>query len=94
MTFTMSSKLEHERIGLVIADVSDKGLPAALYMTVTRTLIRANISEHVSPASVLEEVNRLLFSESPEAMFITAVYAVLDTTRASCFTPTPGTTAR
>jgi len=66
------------RTGLVIADVSDKGLPAALYMTVTRTLIRAKVQEHDNPAVVLCEVNRQVFSDSPESMFITAVYAVLN----------------
>jgi serine phosphatase RsbU (regulator of sigma subunit) len=69
--------LEDNLLGLVIADVSDKGLPAALYMTVTRTLIRSKIREHDNPAAVLREVNQLLFSESPESMFITAVYSIL-----------------
>ncbi|WP_298004207.1 GAF domain-containing protein [Anaerolinea sp.] len=71
--------LGENRIGLVVADVSDKGLPAALYMTVTRTLIRSHLDEHEDPARVLKQVNALLFSESPESMFITAVYAILDT---------------
>jgi serine phosphatase RsbU (regulator of sigma subunit) len=70
--------LGNNRIGLVIADVSDKGLPAALYMTVTRTLIRSKIQEYDSPARVLCEVSKQLFSESPESMFITAIYAILD----------------
>jgi phosphoserine phosphatase RsbU/P len=69
--------LDNNLLGLVIADVSDKGLPAALYMTVTRTLIRSKIREHDNPADVLKEVNELLFSESPESMFITAVYGIL-----------------
>jgi sigma-B regulation protein RsbU (phosphoserine phosphatase) len=71
-------ELPDGRIGLVIADVSDKGLPAALYMTVARTLIRATVRSHEDPADVLVEVNQLLFSDSPESMFITAVYAILD----------------
>ncbi len=71
-------ELPDGRIGLVIADVSDKGLPAALYMTVARTLIRATVRNHDDPADVLVEVNQLLFSESPESMFITAIYAILD----------------
>jgi phosphoserine phosphatase RsbU/P len=70
--------LENGHIGLVVADVSDKGLPAALYMTVVRTLIRATVRNHLDPADVLEVVNDLLYSDSPEAMFITTVYAVLD----------------
>jgi serine phosphatase RsbU (regulator of sigma subunit)/putative methionine-R-sulfoxide reductase with GAF domain len=69
--------LDSNRLGLVISDVSDKGLPAALYMTVTRTLIRSKVRDHNDPASVLRDVNTLLFSESPESMFITAVYAIL-----------------
>jgi len=72
-------ELSDGRVGLVVADVSDKGLPAALYMTVARTLIRATVRDHDDPADVFEEVNQLLFTESPESMFITAVYAVLDT---------------
>ena len=70
-------KLDGNRLGLVIADVSDKGLPAALYMTVTRTLIRANASGLAKPAQVLQEVNKLLVSDSTDSMFITAVYAIL-----------------
>lgn len=70
-------RLDERRVGMVIADVSDKGVPAALYMTVTRTLVRANVRDYENPAEVLHEVNRLLFSESPESMFITAVYAIL-----------------
>ncbi len=70
-------KLEENRIGLVIADVSDKGLAAALYMTVARTLIRANAADSQSPAEVLKEVNKLLVNESAEAMFVTAVYIIL-----------------
>ncbi|MBI4928235.1 MAG: GAF domain-containing protein, partial [Anaerolineae bacterium] len=48
--------LDNNRVGLVVADVSDKGLPAALYMTVARTLIRASVRDHAEPARVLEEV--------------------------------------
>lgn len=70
--------LDDNRLGIVIADVSDKGLPAALYMTVARTLIRATAAGETSPASILMEVNDLLVNDSPEAMFITAVYAILD----------------
>ncbi len=71
--------LGNGRLGLVIADVSDKGLPAALYMTVTRTLIRSKIRQFDTPGEVLQEVNNLLFSENPESMFITAIYAILST---------------
>ena len=51
--------LGSELLGLVIADVSDKGMPAALYMTVARTLLRATSQTTKSPAQVLEHVNNL-----------------------------------
>lgn len=66
------------RIALVIADVADKGMPAALYMTVTRTLIRATLQSTVSPGKVLARVNDLLESESRNGMFVTAILALLD----------------
>ena len=65
-------------LAIVIADVSDKGMPAALYMTVTRTLIRATALSVSSPASILERVNELLEMESRNGMFVTAFMAILD----------------
>lgn len=70
-------KLADNRLGLVIADVADKGLPAALYMTVARTLIRASAADASSPVKVLDEANRLLVNDSTDSMFITVVYAIL-----------------
>ena len=70
--------LDDDQLGLVIADVADKGMAAALYMTVTRTLIRANSKTFTSPAAVLEKVNELLTLDSQNGMFVTAVYAVLN----------------
>ncbi|MEN6435236.1 MAG: GAF domain-containing protein [Anaerolineaceae bacterium] len=66
------------RVVLVIADVSDKGMPAALYMTVTRTLIRSYAAESKTPAEILQKVNDQLTSERKSAMFVTAVVALLD----------------
>jgi sigma-B regulation protein RsbU (phosphoserine phosphatase) len=71
--------LPDERIGIVIADVSDKGMPAALYMTVTRTLIRATVREIERPANVLQKVNSLMMADNEAGLFVTAVYAILDT---------------
>ncbi|UCC86074.1 MAG: GAF domain-containing protein, partial [Anaerolineales bacterium] len=65
------------RLGLVIADVADKGMPAALFMTLTRTLIRATALEDDSPAAVLSRVNELLIPDAQSGMFVTGVYAVL-----------------
>ncbi len=67
-----------QKLALIIADVSDKGMPAALYMTVTRTLIRATAQDFHSPASILERVNSLLEMESRNGMFVTAFLAFLD----------------
>jgi serine phosphatase RsbU (regulator of sigma subunit) len=66
------------KLALIIADVSDKGMPAALYMTVTRTLIRATAQDFHTPASILERVNSLLEMESRNGMFVTAFLAFLD----------------
>lgn len=70
--------LSDGRWGLVLADVSGKGAPAALYMAMTRSLIRSEAHHHTNPAAVLKEVNRRLLTESPCEMFVTVFYAVLD----------------
>jgi sigma-B regulation protein RsbU (phosphoserine phosphatase) len=69
------------RVGLVIADVSDKGMPAALYMALTRSLTRAEAHRSPSPRQVLLNVNRLLLETSQADMFVTLFYGVLDPAR-------------
>jgi len=64
-------------LAFVIADVSDKGLAASLYMTVTRTLLRAAALEYKSPAKTLERVNDLLLMNSQNGLFVTTFYGVL-----------------
>ncbi len=71
-------ELPDHRLGVFIADVADKGMPAALYMVLIRTLIRAAVMEHPSPASTLKRVNELFFPDAQQGMFITAVYGVID----------------
>ena len=68
--------LDENRIGFVIADVADKGMPAALFMTLIRTLIRAAAKEKSSPAAVLEQVNELLIPDSKHGMFVTVFYGI------------------
>jgi serine phosphatase RsbU (regulator of sigma subunit) len=70
-------ELPGRRLGLVIADVADKGMPAALFMVLTRTLIRAAALENLSPAEALARVNNLLVPDARGGMFVTAFYAVL-----------------
>ncbi len=65
-------------VGLVVADVSDKGIPAALYMMFARTLLRATAISGRSPAVVLERANELMLADSASDMFVTAYYSVLD----------------
>jgi serine phosphatase RsbU (regulator of sigma subunit)/putative methionine-R-sulfoxide reductase with GAF domain len=64
--------------GLVIADVADKGMPAALFMAVCRTLLRAAAISRVSPAATLMRVNQLLFNDARTDLFVTVFYAVWD----------------
>ena len=64
--------------GLFIADVSDKGIPAALYMALARSLIRAEARRSASPRQVLRNTHRLLGEISQAEMFLTAFYGVLD----------------
>jgi len=64
--------------GLVIADVSGKGVPAALFMALSRTLIRATTARNADPARAIEEANRLIFGDAKTSMFVTLFYAVLD----------------
>ena len=71
-------KLPGQRLGLFIADVADKGVPAALFMAITRTLMRAAAKEIGSPAEALQRVNDLLLPDTEQGMFVTAVYGVLD----------------
>jgi sigma-B regulation protein RsbU (phosphoserine phosphatase) len=70
-------ELPNGKLGLVIADVADKGMPAALFMTLVRTLIRAAVQEEESPAAVLEEVNNLMIPDTQNGMFVTVIYAVI-----------------
>jgi phosphoserine phosphatase RsbU/P len=70
-------ELPDRRLGLFIADVSDKGIPAALFMALTRTLVRAAVLDTHSPAEVMRRVNNLIIPDNREGMFVTAVYGVL-----------------
>ncbi len=66
------------RLCFAIGDVSDKGVPAALFMAVTRTLIRASAEDETDPARLMERVNNRLSENNPNMMFVTLVIAVLD----------------
>ncbi|MBN1948592.1 MAG: SpoIIE family protein phosphatase [Candidatus Cloacimonetes bacterium] len=70
--------LNEELLCLVIADVSGKGVPAALFMAVTKTLIKSRAAVNNDPASILSEVNRDLCEENDSVMFVTVFLAILN----------------
>ncbi len=70
--------LEDGRLGVVIADVSGKGVPAAFFMGICRTLLKASARFVDSPAETLARVNAVLAAENEEMMFVTLFYGVLD----------------
>ncbi len=71
-------RIDDDRIGFVIADVSGKGIPAAIFMAVSRTLIRATGVRGVSPADCLTYSNKLLAAESVDCMFVTVFYGIFN----------------
>ncbi|MFV9502925.1 MAG: GAF domain-containing SpoIIE family protein phosphatase [Oscillochloridaceae bacterium umkhey_bin13] len=68
-----------QRLGIVIADVTDKGVPAALFMALSRTLLRATAIDGRPPVEVLQRANRLILADSRSGLFVTCFYAVLET---------------
>lgn len=71
--------VDDHRIGVAIADVSGKGMPAALFMATTRVLLDTAAKEQRSPAAVLTDVNVRLCEQNPIQLFVTLFYAVIDT---------------
>ena len=70
--------LDEGRIGLVVGDVTDKGVPAALLMARTHSILRAEAPRLVAPGAVLARANDLLAEEMPDKMFVTCLYMVLE----------------
>lgn len=71
--------LDDHHLGFVIADVSGKGVPASLYMAVSRTMLKAIASQIEDPSLCLSTVNSMLIPESDLTTFVTAFYGILDT---------------
>ncbi len=72
--------IDKERLGLVIGDVSGKGIPAAIFMAVSRTLLKATAMKGLPPSECLAYVNDLLCLESTASMFVTIFYGIFNTT--------------
>ena len=70
--------VDDERLGVAIADVSGKGVPASLIMAICRSVLRAEAARNPSPADVLRKVNRQLYPDIKEDMFISMAYLVLN----------------
>ena len=70
--------LENGRLGLAVADVSDKGVPAALFMMSSRTLLKGAAIGRGVPGEALSEVNDLLTEDNETFMFVTVLYTVYD----------------
>src|ERR687898_3474864 len=70
--------LSEGHVGLLVGDATGKGVPAALVMSSTRSMLRALARASNSPGEVLEQVNDLLVSDIPPNMFVTCFYAILD----------------
>jgi sigma-B regulation protein RsbU (phosphoserine phosphatase) len=71
--------LDPERLGFVLVDVSGKGVPAALFMAITRTLLRAAAHHEASPGACLTYMNQSLLEHHASRMFVTLFYAILNT---------------
>jgi sigma-B regulation protein RsbU (phosphoserine phosphatase) len=72
-------RLDEDRYVFLIADVSGKGIPAALFMAVTKTLLKASSSGELSPGEIVARVNNGLCAETDTGMFVTLLYALLNT---------------
>jgi len=69
---------ENGKLGLVIADVTDKGMPAALFMALTRSIVRASFNQSKSPASAIKMANRLICTDSTSDMPVTLFLCQFD----------------
>ena len=70
--------IDDDHLALVVADVSGKGVPAALFMMVSMILLHNRASNNISPASVLQSVNEDICSHNPEEMFVSAWLGILE----------------
>ena len=74
-------KVDEERLGVAIADVSGKGVPASIIMAICRSVLRSQATGNPSPADVLQKVNRQIYPDIKEDMFISMAYVILDHVR-------------
>src|SRR6184192_4075942 len=75
--------VDDEKLGVAIADVSGKGVPASIIMAICRSVLRSQAAGNPSPSDVLQKVNRQLYPDIKEDMFISMAYVILDHARHS-----------
>ncbi|HEX8898377.1 MAG TPA: GAF domain-containing SpoIIE family protein phosphatase, partial [Chthoniobacterales bacterium] len=73
-------EVDKDKLGVAIADVSGKGVPASIIMAICRSVLRSQATGNPSPADVLQKVNRQLYPDIKEDMFISMAYTILDHT--------------
>jgi sigma-B regulation protein RsbU (phosphoserine phosphatase) len=71
-------QLPDNKYGIVIADVAGKGIPAAIFMALSRTIIRANVANQKKISNVLASANEMIESDATQGMFVTLLYGVID----------------
>jgi sigma-B regulation protein RsbU (phosphoserine phosphatase) len=71
-------QLDEHNIGVIVADVSGKGVPGSMVMTMTRALVRMEAVHNLSPADTLKKVNRIIATDIRRGMFVTALYLILN----------------
>jgi sigma-B regulation protein RsbU (phosphoserine phosphatase) len=71
-------EVDKDKLGVAIADVSGKGVPASIIMAICRSVLRSQAAGNPSPADVLQKVNRQLYPDIKEDMFISMAYLILD----------------
>ena len=70
--------IDEKKLCFTIGDVSGKGVPAALMMAITKTLIKTSASKNINPADVMTEVNDAISIDNPQSMFVTLMVGILD----------------
>ena len=71
-------KLDDDRLGVIVADVSGKGVPAALFMVLVRTMLQELAMQHQAPSNCIDQENRQLQAKNPLSLFVTLLYGILD----------------
>jgi sigma-B regulation protein RsbU (phosphoserine phosphatase) len=72
-----NQRLDEGRMGLVIADVADKGVPAALFMALSRTLVRTMAIDGRAPSVAIARANDLILADARSGLFVTLFYAII-----------------